>query len=258
MRQAVVGGWDSRTHVVDGRWIEREPLRPDVAAGLAMETRLMPWLAPTLPLQVPVPILLQQRPLVVRHRRIRGEPLQRYDAMVGRRLGQFLLALHGRPIDEAVIRGVPDDDTTRARRTVLLARLREQVLPLLPTDLSAAGSALLDQVGVAPADTLVHGDIGPGHLLVHVDRLHGVIDWTDAHIGDVALDLSWALNGASDELAAGLTAVYGVSPAVARRARCWHQLGPWHEVLHGLDTDQPAYVASGLAGAVNRLATVAG
>ena len=257
MRQAVVGGWDSRTHVVDGRWIEREPLRPDVAAGLAMETRLMPWLAPTLPLQVPVPTLMQQRPLVVRHRRVRGEPLQRYDAMAGRRLGQFLLALHGRPVDEAVVRGVPDADTTRRHRSHLLRRLRERVLPLLPADLTAAGSALLDQVGMAPADTLVHGDLGPAHLLVHVDRLHGVIDWTDAHIGDVALDLSWALNGASAPFAAGLTEVYGVSPAVARRARSWHQLGPWHEVLHGLDTDQPHFVASGLAGAADRLATVA-
>jgi aminoglycoside phosphotransferase (APT) family kinase protein len=255
VRQAVVGGWDSRTHVVDGRWIEREPLRPDVAAGLAMETRLMPWLAPTLPLQVPVPILLQERPLVVRHRRIRGEPLQRYDAMAGRRLGQFLLALHGRPIDEAVIRGVPDDDTTRARRTVLLARLREQVLPLLPTDLTAAGSALLDQVGVAPADTLVHGDLGPGHLLVHVDRLHGVIDWTDAHVGDPALDFAWLLTGLGEQFGTALLSAYEgeVGGTFVDRAAFFHLLGPWHEVLYGVEFGLPHYVESGLAGVRARL-----
>jgi len=34
VRQPVAGGWDSRTCLVDGMWIEREPLRPEVEAGL--------------------------------------------------------------------------------------------------------------------------------------------------------------------------------------------------------------------------------
>ncbi len=99
----------------------------------------------------------------------------------------------------------------------------------------------------------MHGDLGPGHLLVHVGRLHGVIDWTDAHVGDPAIDLAWALHGATPDFAAGVAATYGASPDVVRRARDWHLLGPWHEVLHGQLTGQPEFVTSGLAGVCHRL-----
>ncbi len=255
-REPVGGGWDSRTYVVDGTWMEREPRRPEVEAGLHTETRLMPWLAPTLPLQVPVPRVVQERPLVVRHRRIRGVPIARLDEAAGRRLGQFLLALHSRPLDEAVALGVPDRSQTLASRMRLLARLRAEVLGLLPRGLVESGAALLDRVAGAPVDTLVHADLGPAHLLVHVERLHGVIDWTDAGVGDAALDLSWALQGSAAPFAAGVSDAYGVHPAVRGRARDWHLLGPWHEVLHGVDTKDPSYVRSGLAGAVARLSAV--
>ncbi len=252
-REPLGGGWDSRTYLVDGRWIEREPRRPAVEAGLRTETRLMPWLAPSLPLQVPVPRVVSERPLVVRHRRIRGAPIERLDETTGRRFGQFLLALHARPVDDAVGLGVPDREQAVGSRARLLTRLRADVLGLLPGDLVAAGSALLDRVADYPIDTLVHGDLGPAHLLVHVGRLHGVIDWTDTGLGDAALDLSWGLHGSSAPFAAGVGDTYGVDPATSQRARDWHLLGPWHEVLHGVDTQSPAFVSSWLAGAVARL-----
>ncbi len=255
-RVPIAGGWDSHTCVVDGRWIEREPRRPRVEAGLRTEALLLPWLAPTLPLQVPVPRVVHERPLVVRHRRIRGEPITRLDEVAGRRLGQFLLALHARSVDEAVGLGVPDSDAALAERDGLVHRLRAEVLDLLPSDLVAAGRALLERVASAPVDSLVHADLGPSHLLVHVERLHGVIDWTDAGLGDAALDLSWALHGSSARFAAGVGDAYGVHPSVRARARDWHLVGPWHEVLHGIDTENAAYVQSGLAGAVARLSAV--
>jgi aminoglycoside phosphotransferase (APT) family kinase protein len=253
MRERIDGGWDSLTHLVDGRWIEREPLRPEVEPGLRTETRLLPWLAPTLPLQVPVPSVVDDQPLRVRHRRVRGEPGLATDHASGRRLGQFLVALHQHPIDEAVARGVPDAVTSQQRLRSLVAHCRAQVLPLLPTGLAESGAALLDRVVDSPQDTLVHGDLGPEHLLVHVGRLHGVIDWSDVHVGDPALDLAWALNGSPTAFAEGVAETYGAAPAVLRRARDWHLLGPWHEVLHGLETDRPDFVASGLAGTRDRL-----
>jgi aminoglycoside phosphotransferase (APT) family kinase protein len=253
VRQPVAGGWDSRTFVVDDVWTEREPLRPEVEVGLRAETRVMPWLAPTLPLQVPVPFLVGERPLRVRHRRIRGEPLVGRDHQAGRRLGQFLLALHQRSVDEAVAHGVPGAAASRSRLAATLARMRADVLPLLPPALVPAGAALLDRVASSPADTLVHGDLGPGHLLVHVGRLHGVIDWTDAHVGDAAIDLAWALHGSGPDLSSGVAATYGARPDVVRRALDWHLLGPWHEVLHGQLTGRAELVTSGLEGTCARL-----
>jgi hypothetical protein len=43
---------------------------------------------------------------------------------------------------------------------------------------------------------------------------------------------------------------------VLTRGRDWHLIGPWHEVLFGLDTDQPDFVASGLEGTTARLRAV--
>lgn len=44
-------------------------------------------------------------------------------------------------------------------------------------------------------------DLGPGHLLAQDGALTGVIDFGDAHIGDPAVDLAWALNGTSPAFA---------------------------------------------------------
>jgi len=102
---------------------------------------------------------------------------------------------------------------------------------------------------------LIHGDLGPDHLLVEGDELAGVVDWTDAKIGDPALDLAWVLHGSGASFAAALAATYGVTVELSERARGWHQLGPWHEVTYGIDTAQDAFVESGLAGLLDRLET---
>lgn len=51
--QFIESSWDSRAYVVDGEWLDREPRRAEVAPRLLIETRLLPWLAPQLPLPVP-------------------------------------------------------------------------------------------------------------------------------------------------------------------------------------------------------------
>jgi aminoglycoside phosphotransferase (APT) family kinase protein len=107
----------------------------------------------------------------------------------------------------------------------------------------------------APATALTHADLGPDHLLGGGDDVTGVIDWTDTVIGDPALDLAWGLHGSSPEFAAALAAAYQPEADLVRRARVWHQLGPWHEVTYGLDTEQRDLVESGLAGVLARLAT---
>ena len=72
-----IQGWDSVATVVEGRWLDRVPDYPDAAAQLTNETRLMPRLAPLLPLEVPVPIVLDEKPLRVRHQLVDGEPATR-------------------------------------------------------------------------------------------------------------------------------------------------------------------------------------
>ncbi|RCV47552.1 aminoglycoside phosphotransferase [Marinitenerispora sediminis] len=246
-------GWDSAATLVGGRWIERRPRHPAAADRLRMETRVMPWLAPRLPLAVPRPHLLRAAPLVVRHALVPGAPTERPTAAHARQLGTFLRVLHATDAAAAVDRGLPDAPATVLDRTETVCRFRAAVLPLLPADLRDPARELLAGVAECPADTVVHGDLGPEHVLADDSGLTGVIDFSDAHVGDPAIDLAWALFGTPAEFAAALADAYAVSPGLRERALLWHRLGPWYEVLHGVENDRPADVRSGLDGVMRRL-----
>ncbi|WP_255308143.1 phosphotransferase [Streptomyces marincola] len=246
-------GWDSEARLVDGRWVERRPRRPEVAGRLRAETRLMPWLARALPLAVPVPRVAFDDPLVVRHALVPGRPLTAPGAGHGRALGAFLRALHAVDTAEAVRHGAPSARAAREERAAHAADFRARVLPLLPADRRASGAAVLAAVRDLPAHALVHGDLGPEHVLAREDLLTGVIDFCDAHIGDPANDVVWPLFGGPPSFAAAFAAAYGVSRDLRDRALVWHRLGPWYEVTHGLDLGDEDTVRSGLRGVLERL-----
>ena len=117
----------------------------------------------------------------------------------------------------------------------------------------AGGEVLLAKLAGLPADTLVHGDLGPEHVLGRDGVLTGVIDFGDLHVGDAAIDLAWALNSTAPEFADAFARTYGVTDELRERALIWHQLAPWHEVLYGNDIGDPQVAAEGLAGVRERL-----
>lgn len=251
-RVEITGGWDSRAFAVDDTWLEREPRRREVAERLLTESRLMPWLAPQLPLPVPVPEVVRTEPLMVRHRLLPGDSRTQLTDGAGAALGRFFRCLHAVDVDAAVAVGVPDARSSHLALCRLLDRFRADVLPRVPPPLRDAGAELLGRLSrPAPTTALVHGDVGPAHILLRGGVVSGVIDWTDAHIGDPAMDLAWLMHGsgAAEAVARG----YDADPDLLARARDWHLLGPWHEVTYGLDTARPDLVASGTGGVVSRL-----
>ena len=145
----------------------------------------------------------------------------------GRQLGEFLLALHAVAVSEVARLGV-------RRRSLPVERFRAEVLPLVPE-----GAELLAALDSLPADTVVHGDIGPEHVLGSDGVLTGVIDFGDLHIGDPAVDLAWVLHSTPMEFAEAVVESYGVTDELRERALVWHQLGPWDEVLYGNDIGDP-------------------
>ena len=250
--QEIAGGWDSRAFLVDDMWLEREPLRIEIRPKLLTETRLLPWLAPQLPVLVPLPRVAQEEPLRVRHRLIPGTAAALLTSDQGAMLGRFFRTLHSVEGAVAVEKGVPTREVAWDEHLQHLNRFRSEVRPRVPRPLQGLAESLLDRLSQPPpASVLVHGDVGPEHILLADGAISGVIDWSDAHIGDPALDLAWLLHGSS----AGESVVraYDADAVLRERARDWHLLGPWHEVVYGLDIGGATYVESGMAGVLARL-----
>jgi aminoglycoside phosphotransferase (APT) family kinase protein len=253
-------GWDSYTYLVNETWIVQFPRPAAPPGGFGGQMRLLRRLKGKLPFPIPDPEFSSETPLCMGYRRIDGMPAAR--AARGEwpeQLGRFLQCLHH--IGAAEV-GLPpaSADPWRKLNEDLIQEFRERVVPLLaPKERASAETlfaAFLDDrswSGLSPA--LVHRDLGPAHILMTPGgQLAGVIDWGDAQLGDPAIDFSWLLFGSPAEGERALLA-YGepTNEALRRRARFYHQLGPWHEAAHGLDTAQPAYIASGLAGIRARL-----
>ena len=63
-------GWDSEASLVEGRWVDRSPRRPEVERQLLSEAALLPLIGNTLGqtgIEVPRPSVMRRDPLVVRH-----------------------------------------------------------------------------------------------------------------------------------------------------------------------------------------------
>lgn len=221
-------GWDNTAWLVNERLVFRFPRRRLAARLLELESRLLPRLAPLLPLPVPVPAWLGQP---------EGDypyPFAGYPLLPGRTacavpwtpeqrqrcaapLGQFLSKLHGVAVDETTLAAGPGDELGRAdlgrRLSLVLSRL-QQAEPLLePTHVQAIRHAA-EQLARTPPwqqrPRWVHGDLYARHLLVDEQLLPcGVIDWGDLHLGDPALDLSLAFSFLPAEARNAFTEAYG-------------------------------------------------
>jgi aminoglycoside phosphotransferase (APT) family kinase protein len=233
-------GYDFEVAIVDDAWVFRFPRRSSIAQALELEIAVLPVLASALPVDVPSFEHVSRDPLFVAYPVIRGDPLVSEDAEGVR---AFLDTLHafdasGLPLE----RSEWIDDYRK--QCLEFERL---VFPLLDDNACSAARRLFDDVetlvGFEPA--LVHGDLGPEHLLVRDDRLAGVIDWGDMRLGDPALDYAWLLNGPF--------ANWDVDPDLRQRATLYHRLAPWYEAHYGVFTNQPAHIERGLAGIRARL-----
>jgi len=203
-------GWDNTAYLVGGQWVFRFPRRSVAVKLIDREVRLLPTIAPRLPVAIPFPTHL-------------GQPTERYPwPFLGYRLiagttacharlsdeeriswapplAAFLRALHGLSADEATALGAPGDELSRLDVPVKMTRALTQLgelhgHSLLNDSLVARLEHVLENTSTPPAlrtGTVVHGDLYARHLLADDARaLVGVIDWGDIHVGDPAVDVS--------------------------------------------------------------------
>lgn len=193
----------------------------------------------------------------VGYRKLAGTPAKNdVGERTGDDLGRFLSSLHRFPVDRARALGVPFFEPTawRERFRTLCADFRERVSPLLrSTERERAETvfARVEELDFVPV--LIHADLGPEHVLCRDGRVVGVIDWSDARVGDAALDLAWCLNGTPRELADAAARTYGVDADLRERSLFYHRLSPWYEVVYGLETGQQRFVTSGIEAVRARL-----
>ncbi len=232
-------GWDNAAYVVDGCWVFRFPRRKIAAGLLENEARILPRLAPHLPLRIPVPEWLG---------RPEGDypyPFVGYEMLPGVTactvaltpeerlrnasiLGRFLAALHRIPVDDETLARGPGDELARAdlhkRAPIILERLAK-VEALHPEvdggTIRAWVSRLVDTPPWTRRACWVHGDLYARHLLVDENQtLTGVIDWGDVHLGDPAVDLSIAFTFLPPEARGAFREAYGdIDEATWDRAR---------------------------------------
>ena len=247
-------GWDSRVLEVDDDWIVRVPRRKEVRETVPLEAKLLDELSAILPVAVPRFEIVEDAGDVffVAYRKLPGEPLADPDAALARRLNAFLTALHGFPPERALALGIP-------QQADVIERSRREVLPLLERDERRRAEEMFERFRAeAPIEPrLIHGDLGPAHILHRGREVTAVIDWSDACLGDPALDFAWLLHGTGDAFATSLLDAdrgeRGEDASLPERALFYHCLGPWHEVLFGLKHGRSELVESGLAGLRSRL-----
>jgi aminoglycoside phosphotransferase (APT) family kinase protein len=235
-------GWDNVAYLVNDGLVFRFPRRAVAVPLLEREARLLPRLAPRLPLPIPAPrdvgVPTEAFPyLFAGYPRIAGTPaadlLWTDDARTANAvpLAHFLAALHSVPVDDAARAGAPGDEIARAdlaKRVPMVIERLSAIAPLLPDHDTDALIALVKRLA---ADTppwggkerrWVHGDLYARHLLVNGDRrLCGVIDWGDLHLGDRAVDLGIAFSFLPPNARAAFRAAYDAGADVPIDEATW-------------------------------------
>ena len=235
-------------------WVFRFPRREGAVPLIETERRLLPFVAPRVPLPIPVPRFeglpagLYPWPflgyaLLPGETFVRVSPSVQQIAALAEPLGRFLAALHALPAAEAAAHGAGPDQFNRLwKGAERLPHLRADVerlehpalRPLIPALL-----AVLDRwpAGYQPrTDTLIHADLHVEQLLLDDEgRLTGIIDWGDAHLGDPALDVAGVLALLPPAAFSAFETAYGPIDPVSLRVA---QVRAVRHTLHGLDYAQ--------------------
>lgn len=257
--EAVGDGWTCFTYLVNGEWIVQLPRGEHGERTMAKQLELLPGLASEVSAPIPEPVHVSREPLAMAYPVIEGAPASEAPSGVWpERLGRFLYDLHLCPPEFVGLRHRGADAIREERRSEL-ERFRARVFPLLQPDERERfdvrfADHIEDDANWRFAPCLTHGDLGPEHVLITpTGDLAGVIDWEEAGVGDPVWDLAYLLH-AMPEPGERTLATYGgpPDPRFRDRARFCYLLMPWHEVIYGLDTEQEAFVRSGLAGVRER------
>jgi len=196
-------GWDNSIWVVDEQWAFRFPRRAIAIPGLERELEILPRLAGSLPLPIPVPRFVGHRtdefpwpffgaPLLPGREVADAALSEAARRRLARPLATFLRALHAAETSVPL----PEDPMGRADMAVRVPRTRERLAEVARLGLWRAPASietLLEEARAlppAPTTVIAHGDFHFRHVLVDDHGApSGIVDWGDVCRGDPSIDL---------------------------------------------------------------------
>jgi len=242
-----------------GDQVVRIPRHAGAEAALRRETLLLARLGPLLPVAVPRVLILDSDlgPLAV-HKRLPGEPFYSLDEFqeagpVIAALALFLRSLHG--LDTGLVADGQREDGWRE----IADRLPGELLPKLSASIRPAVEGTFRRFAEQADDLplrIIHGDFGTGNILAAHDRVTGVIDFAGCGLGDPAYDIASLVAGLGDALLPRLLPHYPELEAMTGRIAFYRGTFPLLDMLFGIDHDDPAALADGIAGAERAFTTV--
>lgn len=230
-------GEDHAVVILDDEWVFRFPRTADAAERGAYERRLLARLKPVSNLPTPDYQFVATDGGFGGYRRIPGQELIERDyaalaAPVRERvldqIAQFLSRLHGLPNEAPRAVETSSLHTNAAWFAERYAERRSRLMGPLGPLLLAAADRFYEAFPAAvetQARTLIHRDFTADHILLHPagERLAGVIDFTDAGMGDPAFDFAflWAYGDEAAEQVAHQYAAGEDAAAILSRSRWW-------------------------------------
>lgn len=200
-------GWEFDAFLTADGWVFRFPRRAECAALFEPERRVHRLVAAALPAGVAIPQVQHMGeptpgfPYVFAgHRCVQGVAADTLGValipILARALGAALGAIHAIPEQEARAAGVVEMDEDDVGRQAWLAsgiRVASELRgrdPIVDQALTWIGQLQLPPIRFAGPLRFIHHDLSPEHVIVDADSGHlaGILDWTDAILGDAARD----------------------------------------------------------------------
>jgi aminoglycoside phosphotransferase (APT) family kinase protein len=197
-------GWEYDAWLTADGWVFRFPRRAEAAGYFELEQRVHDLVARFLPPDVAIPHaeLLGQPAAgfpypIAAHRFIPGVPSDeaevRHLPSLAREIGRALGAIHSIPVGSARAAGLSEIEVAGRGEWIesglsVLDAMRGQD-PVVDRAVEWVRRSATIEEPPAPL-RFIHHDLSPEHLLVDPasGRLTGILDWTDAIIGDAARD----------------------------------------------------------------------
>jgi macrolide phosphotransferase len=185
-------------------WVLRFPRREDVMASTKKEKRTLDLVREQLTVEAPNWLIYNES--LIAYNRLTGVPAATVDpeaqayiwvldeknvpTLFNETLAEALVSLHRIDHEKARAAGLPVEthEETRENMAKRMKKVKEEFH--VNPELWQRWEDWLRNDSLWPKQTaLVHGDLHAGHILIDEEnRVTGFIDWTEAAVGDIAID----------------------------------------------------------------------